>query len=68
MVERMVVLTFSLQCAWVIDDNSNSYRNMIINTMKMNLSYVGECPMIDEESYTDATMFFDLLKDSGKSL
>ena len=41
---------------------------MIIDTMRMNMRYAGECPIIDEESYTDATRFFDLLKDSSKSL
>ena len=28
----------------VVDDNSNSYINIIMNVMRMNQSYVGECP------------------------
>jgi hypothetical protein len=41
---------------------------MIIDAMKMNCGDVGECSIIDEEPNADATRFFDLLKDSDKSL
>ena len=41
---------------------------MIMDAMKMNCGDVGECSIIDEEPNTDATRFFDLLKDSDKSL
>ena len=51
-----------------IDDNSNPYRNMIINAMRMNQGYTGQCPMVDEEPNADATKFFDLLKHSDKPL
>jgi hypothetical protein len=51
-----------------IDDNSNPYRNMVINAMRMNQGYAGQCPIIDEEPNANATRFFDLLKDSDKPL
>jgi hypothetical protein len=47
----------------VIDDNSNPYRNMVINAIRMNQGHVGQYPIIDEELNVDATRFFDLLKD-----
>ena len=28
----------------VVDDNSNPYTNIIINVMRINQGYVGECP------------------------
>jgi hypothetical protein len=52
----------------VTDDNSNPYRNMIMDVMRMNQGYTGECLVVDEEPNTDTTIFFDLLKDSDKPL
>jgi len=52
----------------VANDNSNPYKNMIINAMRMNQGNVSQCPIIEKEPNADATMFFDLLKDSGKPL
>jgi len=52
----------------VTDDNSNPYRNMIMDVMRMNQGYIGECLVVDEEPNTDTTIFFDLLKDSDKLL
>jgi hypothetical protein len=40
----------------------------VIDAMRMNQSYAGECSIIDEEPNTDATRFFDLLKDSDETL
>jgi len=63
-VERMVRSTCSFSNGHVvIDDNSNPYRNMVINAMRMNQGHVGQYPIIDEELNADATRFFDLLKD-----
>jgi len=63
-VERMVGSTCSFSNGHVvIDDNSNPYRNMVINAMRMNQGHVGQYPIIDEELNADATRFFDLLKD-----
>jgi hypothetical protein len=39
-----------------------------MDTMRMNQGYVVQCPIIDKELNADATMFFDLLKDSDKPL
>jgi len=52
----------------VIDENSNSYWNMVMDAMRINQGYVGECSIIDEESNVDATIFFDLLKDYDEPL
>jgi hypothetical protein len=47
----------------VIDDNHNSYMNMVMDVMRMNQSYTDKFSIIDEKFNTDATRFFDLLKD-----
>ena len=67
MVERMVGSTSSSSNVHeVVDDNNNPYRNMVMDVMKMNQSYTDKFSIIDEESNTDATRFFDLLKDYDK--
>jgi hypothetical protein len=59
MVERMVGSTFNARNVHkVINDNSNLYRNMVLNVMEMNQSHVGQCPIVDEEPNVDATRFF----------
>jgi len=52
----------------VVDDNSNYYRSMVIDALRMNQGYVGECLIVDEEPNAEATRFFELLKDSDKLL
>jgi hypothetical protein len=52
----------------VTNDNSNPYRNMIMDAMRMNQGYTGESLVVDEEPNADTTIFFDLLKDSDKPL
>jgi hypothetical protein len=42
----------------VVDDNSNSYKDMIMNVMRMNQDYVSQYSIIDEEPNVDATKFF----------
>jgi len=49
------------------NDNTNPYRNMVINAMRMNQGNVSQCPIV-EEPIADATRFFDLLKDSDEPL
>jgi hypothetical protein len=69
MVERMVESTSSSSNMHeVVDDNSNHYKNMIMDTMRMNYVYTSQCLIVDEEPNTDATRFFDLLKNSNDSL
>ena len=59
MVERMVVLTYnSGNVHGVVDDNSNPYRNMVMDAIRMNQGYTGKCLVIDEELNTDAASFF----------
>ena len=48
------------------NDNTNPYRNMVINAMRMNQGNVSQCPIIKEEPNADAVRFFDLLKDSNE--
>ena len=68
-VDRMVGSTSSSNNVHgVVNDNSNPYRNMIIDMMRMNQGYIGECLIIDEESYVYTTKFFNLLKDSNELL
>jgi len=52
----------------VVDDNSNPYRSMIMDVMRMNQGYAGKCSIIDEEPNTDTTRFFYHLKDFNESL
>jgi hypothetical protein len=59
MVERMIGSTSSASNVHrVVEDNSNPYRNMIMNAMRMNQSHVGQYSIIDEEPNVDATKFF----------
>jgi hypothetical protein len=52
----------------VIDDNSNPYKNMVIDAMRINQGHAGQCSIINEEPNANATRFFDLLKNSDKPL
>ena len=52
----------------VIDDNSNRYKSIVMNKMRMNQDDTSECSIIDEESNKDVAMFFDLLKGYNKLL
>jgi len=42
----------------VVDDNNDPYRNMIMDAMRMNQGYVGQCPIVDEELDINAIKFF----------
>jgi len=50
------------------NENSNPYRNMVMDAMRMSEGNVRECPIAEEEPNTDATRFFDLLRDSNELL
>jgi hypothetical protein len=52
----------------VVDDYNDLYRNMVMNAMRMNQGYTSQYPIIDEELKTNATKFFDLLKDYDEPL
>jgi hypothetical protein len=43
----------------VANDNSNPYRNMVMDAMRMNQGNVSQCPIIEKEYNADATRFFD---------
>jgi len=50
------------------NDNTNPYRNMVMDAMRMNQGNVNQCPIIEEEPNADAVRFFNLLKDSDEPL
>jgi len=52
----------------VANDNSNPYRNMVIDAMRMNQSNVSQCSIVEEEPNVDVAKFFDLLKDYNEPL
>jgi len=52
----------------LLHDNTNPYRNMVMDAMRMNQGNVSQCPIVEEEPNADAARFFDLLKDSDEPL
>jgi hypothetical protein len=69
MVERVVGSTSSVSNVHeVVNDNSNPYKNIVIDAMRMNQGNVSECPIVEEEPNADATRFFDLLKEFDEPL
>jgi hypothetical protein len=48
--------------------NTNPYRNMVMDAMRMNQGNVSQCPIVEEEPNADAVRFFYLLKDSNEPL
>jgi hypothetical protein len=50
------------------NENSNPYRNMVMDAMRMSEGNIRECPIVEEEPNADATRFFDLLRDSDEPL
>jgi hypothetical protein len=68
MVERVVGSTSSASNVHkVVNDNSNPYKNMVMDAMRMNQGNVNHCPIVEEPN-ADAARVFDLLKDSNKPL
>jgi len=69
MVEKVAGSTSSASNVHeVVNDNSNPYRNMVMDAIRMNQGNVSQCPIIEEELNADAIRFFDLLKDSNEPL
>jgi hypothetical protein len=69
MIERVIGSASSASNVHgVVKDNNNPYKNMVMDAMRMNQGNVSQCPIIEEEPNTDATRFFDLLKDSDEPL
>jgi len=69
MIKRMVESTSSSSNVHgVVDDNSNPYRNMVMDAMRIDQGYVDQCPIVYEEPNTDATGFFDFLKEFDEPL
>jgi len=69
MVERVVGSTSSASNVHEIgNDNSNPYRNMVMDAMRMSEGNVSECPIVKEEANADAARFFNILKDFDESL
>jgi len=69
MVEMMIGLTSSANNVHgVVNDNSNPYRKMVMDVMRMNQGNVTQCPIVEEEPNVDSARFFDMLKDSDELL
>jgi len=61
MEERVVGSTSSASNVHeAANDNTNPYRNMVMDAMRMNQGNVSYCPIVEEEPNEDATRFFDL--------
>ena len=41
-----------------INNNTNPYRNLVMDAMRMNQGNVSQCPIIEEEPNADAARFF----------
>ena len=50
------------------NDNTNPYRNMVMDAMRMNQGNVSQCPIVEEKTNADVARFFDLLKHSNEPL
>jgi hypothetical protein len=69
MEEKMVGSTSSASNVHeAANDNTNPYRNMVMDAMRMNQGNVSQCPIVEEEPNADTPRFFDLLKDSDEPL
>jgi hypothetical protein len=59
MVERMVGSTSSASNVHeVVNDNSNPYKNMVMDAIRMNQGNISQCLIVEEEHNADATSFF----------
>jgi len=69
MGERVTGSTSSASNVYgVANDNSNLYRNMVMDAMRMNQGNVNQCPIVEEEPNVDAARFSYILKDSDEPL
>ena len=69
MVERVVRSTSNDNNMHEVgNDNSNRYRNIFMDAMRMSEGNVSECPNVEEEPNADAIRFFDMLKDYDEPL
>jgi hypothetical protein len=69
MVERMVESTSSASNMHEVgNENSNPYRNMVMDAMRMREGNASKFPNVEEEPNADATRFFNLLRDSDGPL
>jgi len=69
MGETVVGSTFSASNVHeAANNNTNPYRNMVMDSMRMNQGNVSQFPIVEEEPNADAARFFDLLKDSDEPL
>jgi len=68
-VERMAGSTSNTSnMHGVVNDNNNTYINMVMDAMRINQGNDSQCPIVEEEPNADATMFFELLKDFDEPL
>jgi hypothetical protein len=63
MEERVVGSTSSASNVHeAANDNTNPYRNMVMDAMRMNQGNVSQCPIVEEEPNADAARFFYFVK------
>jgi hypothetical protein len=68
-VEMMVELySSSTNVHEVVYDNSNPYRNMVMDAMRMNPGHASKFLIADEERNVDTTKIFYFLKDFDEPL
>jgi len=68
-VERMVKSISSANTVdGIVNDKSNPFRNIVMDELGMNQSYVSQCPIVDEKPNADTTKFFYFLKDCNEQL
>jgi hypothetical protein len=69
MLERIVDSTSSSSNIYeVVDDNSNHYRSMVIDALRISHGYSRNNLLRDKETNVDAARFFKLLKDFNEML
>jgi len=69
MGERVVGLTSNASNVHEFaNDNTNPYKNMVTDAIRMNQGNVSQCPIVEEEPNAGAARFFDLLIDYNEPL
>jgi hypothetical protein len=59
MIEKMVGSTSSYSnMHGIVDDNSNPYRNIVMDVIRINQGHADQCPVINEKLNLNVTRFF----------
>jgi len=52
----------SINLHGVVDDNSNPYKNIVMDMIGMNQGHAGQCSIVDEEPSANTTRCFDFFE------